>query len=53
MIYWILVIWAIGMIIAWFLVRKESNDFMVKFAEVIMWPLTLVLYGIYLLHKKL
>ena len=53
MIYWIiLAIWIIGMILAWYFIRKHENGFMVKFAEIVLWPLTLVLYIIYLIHKK-
>ena len=53
MIYWILLaIWIIGMILAWCLIRKTESTVPVKIAEVVIWPLTLVLYIIYLIHKK-
>lgn len=52
MIGWIiLAIWIIGMIVAFFLVRKSESSIMVKYAEIVLWPLTLVLYIIYLIHR--
>ena len=53
MIYWIiLVVWVIGMVVTWCLIRKTESTFPVKFVELVIWPLTLVLYIIYLIHKK-
>ena len=53
MTYWILLaIWIIGMILAWCLIRKSESTFSVKLAEVVLWPMTLMLYIIYLIHKK-
>ena len=47
----ILVIWLLGLPIAWCILRKWDSDDMTKFAAAVLWPLTLVLYGIYLIHK--
>ena len=45
-------VWIIGMIVATFLLRKSESDILAKIAGVMLWPLTLVLYVIYLIHKK-
>jgi len=53
MIGWIiLAVWIIGMVVAVWFVKKLENDIFVKIAEVLLWPLTLVLYIIYWIHKK-
>ncbi len=52
MILWIiLAIWIIGMVIATFLLCKSESDIMAKIAGVLLWPMTLMLYLIYLIHK--
>ena len=53
MIYWIiLAVWIIGMVIAAWRIAKWENDFKTKLAATVLWPLTLILYGIYWAHKK-
>jgi hypothetical protein len=53
MILWIiLAIWIIGMVVAFFMVKNLETDIFVKIAEVLLWPMTLVLYLIYWIHKK-
>lgn len=52
MILWIiLAIYVIGMIVTFCLVRKSESTILVKYAEIVLWPMTLVLYLIYLIHK--
>lgn len=53
MIYIILLIWIAGVALTWPVISKWNNTKPVKFAACIMWPLTMVLYGIYYLHMKM
>ena len=49
----LLLVYVAGIIVAWPLVSDWNNSIPVKLAASVLWPLTLVLYGIYWLHKQL
>ena len=55
-LFWILLIVAIyliGVWVAWQKIKWWKNPWYEKADFILLWPLTLILYGIYLLHNKL
>ena len=49
----LLLVYLLGAILAWPRVKGWNNDVFVKIVASLLWPLTLILYGIYWIHKKL
>ena len=53
MVYWIIIaIWAVGILVSAYIIRKWETTLMTKVSAAVLWPLTLILYVIYLIHKK-
>ena len=51
--YWyVLAIWIIGMIAAWFIIRNWDNPKAEKIYFTIVWPLVLPLWIIHYFHNK-
>jgi len=48
-----LLVYLLVAILSWPLVKEWNNDVFVKIVASLLWPLTLILYGIYWIHKKL
>lgn len=49
----IAIVYILGALVTWLLVRKWENVLLDKIAAVAVWPGTLILYIIHLLHKEL
>lgn len=50
--YWyVLAIWIVGMVIAWFSIKKWSNPTSEKIYFTIIWPLVLPLFVLHCLRK--
>lgn len=45
-------LYVVGVFICWCLIKDWDNNKLERAAFSAIWPLTLALYGIYLLHKK-
>lgn len=51
--YILIIVWAVGAVISLFFAKKWGDSIPTRVATILLWPLTLILYGIYYIHKKI